>query len=451
VLHNPHYAGVFSYGRIKTRHTPEGKAKYTLLPPEKWHACIRDAHAAYISFEQWEENQKIMAGNAQAYGADRRSGPPREGPALLQGLILCGKCGRRMHVRYHHRFGRLEGTYHCDQQTRNAGQPPCQRVNGAAVDRAVAELLLRSFTPESVELTFQIQHELRQRDDAIDLMRRQHLQRLEYEATSARRRYMQVDPNNRLVADTLEADWNTKLRAVQQAQEDYQRQKETDAHLLGEEAKKQIITLATDFPRLWSNPNTSHKDKKRIVRHLIEDVTVTKAADRRILVQVRFRGGATETMQVDAPLPAPELYATSRQTIDRIDSLLDCYHDSGVAAVLNAEGHRGARGIAFSSASVGNIRRKHGLRSFSDRLHAQNLFTVKEIARKLDVSPGKAFVWAKKGILEAKLHPARKFYLCTLEPDTLRQRLTTEREERRMTRRLYEKTMNRLNEAQYEL
>jgi len=450
VLHNPHYAGVFSYGRIKTRHTPEGKAKYTHLPPEKWHACIRDAHAAYISFEQWEENQKIMAGNAQAYGADRRSGPPREGPALLQGLILCGKCGRRMQVNYRKRFQRLEGSYRCEL-TRNSGGSPCQSVSGRTIDQAVAGLLLRSFTPVAVELAFQIQHELRQRSDAIDLMRRQHLQRLEYEATSARRRYMQVDPNNRLVADTLEADWNTKLRAVQEAQEDYQRQKETDAHLLGEEAKKQIIALATDFPGLWSNPNTSHKDKKRIVRHLIEDVTVTKAADRRILVQVRFRGGATETMQVDAPLPAPELFTTSRQTIDRIDSLLDCYHDSGVAAVLNSEGHRSARGMAFSCASIGNIRRKHGLRSFTDRLHAQKLLTINEIARKLDVSLNTAFVWAKKGILEAKLHPARKFYLCTLDPDTLRQRLTSEREERRMTRRLYEKMMNRLNEAQYEL
>jgi DNA invertase Pin-like site-specific DNA recombinase len=450
MLHNPHYAGVFSYGRIKTRHTPEGRTKYAHLPPEKWHACIRDAHAAYISFERWEENQKILAGNAQAYGADRRSGPPREGPALLQGLVLCGKCGRRMQVNYRKRFQRLEGSYLCGL-TRNAGGPPCQSVSGRTIDRAVTELLLRSFTPESVELAFQIQHELRQRAEAIDLMRRQHLQRLEYEASSARRRYLQVDPSNRLVADTLEADWNTKLRAVQEAQEDYQQQKETDAHLLGEEAKKQIVALATDFRGLWSNPHASQKDRKRIARHLIEDVTVTKAADRRILVQVRFRGGATETMEVDAPLPAPELFRTSRQTIDRIDSLLDSYHDSGVAAVLNAEGHRGARGIAFSRASIGNIRRKHGLRSFTDRLHAQKLFTVKEIARKLDVSPGKAFVWAKQGILDAKLHPARKFYLCTLEPAIVRQRLKREREEGRMTRQLYEKTMNRLNEAQYEL
>ena len=451
MLHNPHYAGIFSYGRIKTRHTPEGKAKYTHLPPDKWHAFIRDAHAAYISFEQWEENQKIIAGNAQAYGADRRNGPPREGTALLQGLILCGKCGRRMHVRYHERFQRLEGNYWCEQQTRNLGQSPCQRVSGRVVDQEVAELLLRSFTPESVEIAFQIQHELRQRYEAIDLMRKQHLQRLEYEATTARRRYMQVDPNNRLVADTLEADWNTKLRAVQEAQEDYKRQRETDSYMLGEKEKNQIIALATDFPGLWNNPNTSCKDKKRIVRHLIEDVTVTKATDRSILVQVRFRGGATETMQVDAPKSAVELFTTSRQTIDRIDALLDSYHDSGVALVLNAEGQRTVHGQAFSCAAVGCIRRKYGLRSFSDRLHAQNLLTINEIARKLDVSLNTAFVWAKKGILEAKLHPAKKLYLCTLDPDTLRQRLTSEREEGRMTRRLYDKMMNRLNEVQYGL
>jgi DNA invertase Pin-like site-specific DNA recombinase len=451
VLHNPHYAGVFSYGRIKTRRTPEGKAKYTHMPPDKWHAYIRDAHAAYISFERWEENQKIIAANAQAYGADRRSGPPREGPALLQGLILCGKCGRRMHVRYHERSHRLEGTYRCEQKTRNSGQSPCQCINGTAIDRAVAELLLRSFTPAAVELAFQIQQELRQRGEAIELMRRQHVQGLEYEATIARRRYMQVDPDHRLVADTLEADWNMKLRAVQEAQQDYERQSQTDSHMLAEKERNQIISLAADFPALWNNPKTSHRDRKRIVRHLAEDVTVTKATDRSIVVQVRFRGGATETLTIDAPMSAVELFRTSRQTIDRIDALLDSYHDSGVAAVLNAEGCRGARGMAFSCASIGNIRRKHGLRSFTDRLHAQNLFTVNEIARKLDVSPGKAFAWAKKGILDAKLHPAKKLYLCALEPAIFRQRLKSEREQGRMTRRLYEKTMNRLNEVQYEL
>jgi len=450
MLHNPHYAGIFSYGRIKTRHTPEGTTKYTHVLQDKWHAFIRDAHAAYISFEQWEENQKIIAGNAQAYGADRRNGPPREGPALLQGLVLCGKCGRRMQVNYHKRVHGLEGCYLCGQQTRNAGQPPCQNIIGKVVDQAVSELLLRSFTPGAVEMAFHIQHELGQRDEAIDLMRRQHLQRLEYEAAASRRRYMQVDPANRLVADTLEADWNTKLRAVQEARQVYDGQKETDTHLMGEKEKNQITALATDFPGLWNNPNTSCKDRKRIVRHLIEDVTVTKAADRSILVQVRFRGGATETLQVDTPKSAVEQFTTSRQTIDHIDALLDSCHDSGVAAALNAEGHRTARGMAFSNATVGNIRRTYGLKSFSDRLHEQNLLTVNEIAQKLDVSLNTAFVWAKKGILDAKLHPSKRFYLCTLDPDTFRQRLTSEREGGRMTRLLYDKMMNRLNEVQCE-
>jgi DNA invertase Pin-like site-specific DNA recombinase len=451
MLHNPHYAGIYSYGRIKTRRTPEGTAKYTHPPPDKWHAFIRDAHPAYISFERWEENQKIIASNAQSYGVDRRNGPPREGPALLQGLLLCGKCGCRMRVSYHERSHRLEGTYRCDRQTRNVGQSSCQSIGARVVDQTVAELVLRSFTPGSVELAFQIQHELRQRAEAVDLMRKQNLQRLDYEAAAARKRYMQVDPSNRLVADTLEADWNTKLRAVQDAQEDYKRQSETDERMLGEEEKKRIIELATDFPKLWNDAHTSCKDKKRIVRHLIEDVTVTKAADRSILMQVRFRGGATDSMQVDSSKSAVELFITSKETIGRIDALLDSYHDSGVAAVLNAEGRRGARGMAFSGPSIGHIRRRYGLRSFSDRLHAQKLLTINEIARKLDVSLNTAFVWAKKGILEAKLHPAKKFYLCTLNPDILRQRLTSEREGGRMTRALYDKMMNRLNEVQYEL
>ncbi len=214
ILHNPRYAGIFSYGKVKTKRTPDGKMKYINMPQEKWHAFICDAHPAYISYEEWEENQKILAQNAQAYGVYKRKGPPREGSALLQGIILCGKCGRRMHVHYQKRSNKLEGNYWCEQYARNQGQPPCQRVSGRVIDDAVSELLLQSFTPLAVELAFQIQDELKQRYEALDRIRRQHIERLEYEENMAKRRYMQVDPDNRFVADTLEAEWNNKLRAL---------------------------------------------------------------------------------------------------------------------------------------------------------------------------------------------------------------------------------------------
>jgi DNA invertase Pin-like site-specific DNA recombinase len=451
ILHNPCYAGIYCYGKVKTRKTPEGKAKYTYMPKENWHAFIRDAHAAYLSYEEWEENQRILANNAQAYGVYRRNGPPREGSALLQGIVICGRCGRRMRVHYRSRAEMIQGDYRCEQHSRTLAQAPCQCISGTVVDEAVSKLVLESVTPLAVDLAFRIQNELKQRREALERIRAGQLQRLQYEANMARRRYMQVDPNNRLVADTLEAEWNTKLRAVQEAQEEHERQRKVDLHEMGENEKREIIALSTDIPKLWNNPKTLQQDKKRILRHLIDDVTLTKAPDRRIAVQVRFRGGATTMLEVMNPKPAPELFKTSKATIDRIDALLNCYHDSGVAAVLNAEGLRTPRGKLFRNATVGYIRRTYGLPSFYDRVHGQNNYTIKEVAQKLRLSYNTVYLWVKNRILDAEMHPARKLYLCKLEPDILRQRLTREYQSGRMTPQLHHKMMDRLNEVQYEL
>ena len=450
ILHNPRYAGIFSYGKMKTRRTADGTMKYLQIPQESWHAFIRDAHAGYLSYEQWQHNQHILEQNAQSYAADKRTGPPREGPALLQGIILCGVCGRRMHVHYRSRSRKLEGNYLCGQYARNRGLAPCQWVVGKAVDTAVSELLLQSFTPLAVDLAFQIQEELANRYELLDRVRRQHLERVEYEANMARRRYMQVDPENRLVADTLEADWNNKLRAVKASHEEYERQREKDLSVVGEKEKKEIIALATDFPRLWNNPKTSYQDKKRIVRYLIEDVTVTKAADRDIVIQARFKGGATKTFTVPALLPATELFKTSPEIIERVDTLLNSHHDSAVAAVLNAEGYRTPHGKVFRNATVGHIRRTYGLKSFYDRVLEQKNYTIKQIAKKLGVSYNTVYLWVKSRIIKADLHPGRKFYICKLNPENLKERLTSEYREGRTPKHFYNQIMNRLDEVQYE-
>jgi len=318
------------------------------------------------------------------------------------------------------------------------------------IDAAVSDLLLQSFTPLAVDLSFQIQDELRQRYEALDRIRRQHLQRLEYEANMARRRYMQVDPENRLVADTLEAEWNNKLRAVKDAHEEYEKQRQSDSHVIGEKEKKEIIALATDFPGLWNNLKTSHQDKKRIVRYLIDDVTVTKAANRSILVQVRFKGGARKTLGVPAPIPATELFTTSKEIINRIDTLLNSYHDSGVADVLNAEGYRTPHGNVFRNATVGYIRRTYGLRSFYDRFHEQKKYAIKEIAEKLGVSYNTVYLWVKNKTINAYLHTGRRFYICELNPENLKERLTSEYRAGKTSKHFYSKIMNRLNEVQYE-
>jgi DNA invertase Pin-like site-specific DNA recombinase len=214
VLHNPRYAGAFSFGRKQAQYV-NGKTSYLRMPRERWIAFIQDAHAGYISFKQWEANQAALLANAQARGQQRRASPPREGPALLQGLIVCGRCGGRMTVRYHQRRGQLLPDYLCQKESvERATESTCQVIPGTAVDDAVASLLLDTLTPVALEVALSVAADLEQRATEADQLRLRHVERARYEAGLARRRYLAVDPDNRLVADALEADTGTKSCAA---------------------------------------------------------------------------------------------------------------------------------------------------------------------------------------------------------------------------------------------
>ena len=184
----------------------------------------RDAHPGYITFHQFEQNLATLAANASARGTDRHLSPPREGPALLQGLVVCGRCGKRMAVRYHHRRGQPLPSYACERDAiKRALHPACQIIPGSRIDDAVGELLLDTLTPLALEVALAVASELDQRAAEADELRLKHIERARYDAELARRRYLAVDPDNRLVADALEADWNDKLRQLTQAQDDYDR------------------------------------------------------------------------------------------------------------------------------------------------------------------------------------------------------------------------------------
>ena len=171
---------------------------------------------------------------------------------------------------------------------------------------------------------------------------------------------------------------------------------------------------------------------------------------RDIIIQVRFKGGAVKTLKVPTPLPATELFKTSRKIIARVDTLLNSHHDSAVAAILNAEGYRTPRGKDFRNATVGHIRRTYGLKSFYDRVHEQKKYTINEIAKKLGVSYNTVYLWVKNKIVKAHLHTGKKFYICDLNPENLKQRLTSEYRAGRTPKHFYDQIMNRLNEVQYE-
>ena len=320
------------------------------MPREQWIALIRDAHPGYISWDQYETNQKLLLGNATAHGADRAAGPAREGTALLQGLAICGRCGRRMTVRYHTRRGVEVPDYQCMNRCIQDGAQRCQTMPGAVVDAAVASLLLDTLTPHALEVALTVQAELDTRAAEADALRRRHVERARHRADLARRRYLAVDPDNRLVADSLEADWNDALRALQTAREDYDRASAAAAATLTDELKDRIRSLATDFPALWSNPNTPQRDRKRMVRLLVDDVTLHKTD--RIHLHVRFRGGQTTSLVVAIPPKAWQVRQTHPDTLAALDRLLDTHTDAQTAEALNAAGHRSGEGKPFTARIV---------------------------------------------------------------------------------------------------
>jgi hypothetical protein len=415
VLHNPCYAGAFFYGRTRSRKKIDGTLAYERLPREQWHALLREAHAGYITWEEFEEHQRRLRVNAQALGQDRRQSPPREGPALLQGLILCGRCGMLMTVRYHqHAHERLVPDYVCQREGIEHGTGLCQRIVGGALDAAIGKLVVDSMTPMALEVALSVQEELTSRLEEADRLRYKQVERVRYEAELARRRFMQVDPDNRLVADSLEAEWNDKLRALAEAQAIYERGRQADREKFDGEHRARILALAADFPRLWNDPLTPQRERKRMIRLLIEDVTLIKG--QRITAHVRFKGGASQTLSLPLPLPATELWKTSPELVAEINRLLDDHTCGQIADIFNQRGLASPKGHRFHVDLVSRVAKEHGLQSRYERLRAKGLRTVSEIAAELRVTPQTVKIWRARGLLKA--YPFSDKNECLYEPLT---------------------------------
>ena len=399
VLHNPRYAGAFCYGRRQAKHIA-GKTSHLLVPREQWIALIPDAHPGYITFQQYEANLATLAANASTHGTDRQLSPPREGAALLQGLVICGRCGARMTVRYHHRGGRALPEYACQNDSiKRALHPACQIIPGSQLDEAVSQLLLDTLTPIALEVALSVAAELDERAQEADQLRQKHIECARYDAELARRRYLAVDPDNRLVADTLEADWNDKLRHLHNAQDEYGRARENGHGQLTAQQHQKVMALAQDFPRLWSDPATPQRERKRIIRLLIDDVTLLR--DQQITAHVRFKGAQTHTLTLPLPPTIGELRRTPAGMIDQIDRLLDEHTEADIARILNQQGDRSFDGKPFTATIVHRLRTSHRLTSRYDRLRATGTLTITEMAERLGVSNRTIKDWHAAGMLTA--------------------------------------------------
>jgi DNA invertase Pin-like site-specific DNA recombinase len=409
VLHNPRYAGAFFFGRSRTRTWPDGRSRTQQLPVEEWQVLIPNHHAGYISWEAYQDNQRRLRETAQSRGAERRKSPPREGPALLQGLVICGVCGRRMTVRYHERQGTLYPDYVCQSKYIEYGAALCQHLPGQGIDEAVVGLLLETMTPISLETALAVQQEILARQDAADALRGKQVERAQYEADLAAQRYRRVDPNNRLVAGTLEAEWNAALRTLQEAQQDYERHRQIDRLLIDNQVREQVMALTTDFPRVWHDAHTTHQDRKRLVRLLVEDVTLIKSEQ--VTLKVRFRGGATRVLRIPPALCCWQRWKTSPEVVQLIDTLLDEYTDHQIAAILNARHLHPGKGGTFHTGIVARVRRNYGLKTRYERLREAGMLTAEEMADILGVDRKTVLTWRRAGLLRGYAYNDKNCYL----------------------------------------
>jgi stress-induced morphogen len=303
-----------------------------------------------------------------------------------------------MTVRYHLHQGHLDPDYVCQREKIERGAPLCQSLPGKGVDAAITRLLLDTLTPISLEVALSVQQEITTRQEEADALRAQQVTRAQYEADLAGQRYRRVDPNHRLVASTLEAEWNAALHALQKAQEDYDHHRQADRQLIDEQLRSQIMALTTDFPRVWNDPHTTDRDRKRLVRLMLEDVTLIKTHE--VTLHVRFRGGATQTLTFPSARPPWQTYVTPPDVLQMIDSLLDQSTDDQVATILNQRGLHPGKGGAFQSRIIAHLRRDYGLKNHYDRLREAGMLTVGEMAERLAVSESTIKKWRREGLLQ---------------------------------------------------
>ena len=398
ILHNPRYAGCFTYGRHAYHHPPGGTQTRRPLPRSEWISFIPGAHPGYITLDQYDANLATLAANATAHGQDRRSGPPREGAALLQGIIICGRCGLRMTVRYHHRRDRDVPTYMCQRDGIENARPVCAAIPGEALDDAIGALLIDTLTPLAVEAALQVSAELEHRADQAAALRAAHVERAQYLADLARRRYLAVDPANRLVADTLEADWNTALRALNDAQDAYDKASQQHTGQLTAARKQRIQQLVTDLPAIWNDPATPQRERKRIARLLLTDVTATRTSDL-ITAHVRLAGGQDHTITVSPPQPVADQRRTPAEVVSAIDALLDQHTSGEIAGILNQQGLASGTGEPFHHLIIDHIIRAYRLRSRRQRLRDTGMLTLAETAAAHGVHNHTIKAWRRAGIV----------------------------------------------------
>jgi hypothetical protein len=327
-----------------------------------------------------------------------------------------------MTVRYHLRKGHQAPEYVCQSEGIQHGKRICQRIPGAGIDSAVGRFLLDTLTPLALETALAVADELAGRAADADRIRATAVQRAQYHADLARRRYLAVDPANRLVADQLEAAWNATLRELAEATDTYQRAHGDHNGPLSQAQRDTVTALACDFPALWDNPTTPMRERKRVIRLLVTDVTLARAD--RITVHIRLNGGQDHTLTLPIPLASWQIRQTPTDVVSAIDTLLEEHTDSEIAAILTSQGMVSGTGQPLHARLIRQIGKAYQLRSHTQRLRDEGLLTLNDIARQLAIHPHTVKKWRDAGLLTGRRANDKGEYLYQLPgPDLARPRI----------------------------
>jgi len=403
-LRNPTYAGAYAYGRRQARRVLADGAVHNrrteLIAREKWHTLLRDAHPGYISWEAHMENLKRLDENRARSERIDRKGAPKNGEALLQGLALCGRCGRRMRPVYHSRPG-----YECSRRPNAAGT--CWSVPAQRIDDKVVEIFLDAVAPPEIDLSLAVLKEVERQAAGVDRQWKLRLERARYEAERAERQYNAVEPENRIVARTLETRWNEKLQEFAQVEREYEEARRARKLEIGTDDKKAIMALARDLPKVWRAQTTTPAERKQLVRLLIQDVTLSPVdiPERSTRIRILWKTGATSEVFATRPIAGCK---TSEEVLALIRELAGQRRaDVEIAEELNRRGLKSGRSRSFTKQAITMIRSEYEIsagRPPGGRLPMPSRdtlgrYSLRALAARYDVTTHMIRYWVETGVL----------------------------------------------------
>lgn len=420
IVNNPAYAGAAVYGRTRWKKSENtGKMQGCNLPQQQWRYCVHDKFPAYISWETFERIQTMLRDNYSEYSRNKTRGVPREGKALLHGIMYCGECGHKMCVQY------KGGTrYICNHLKQQTAAPTCQYIGGDAIDDQVVAWFFEALVPAEIDAAGDILSAADEDHAKVLKARQQQVDRLRYESDLAQRQFLKSDPDNRLVTGELERRWEAALRELQSAEESLSRDQQcAPTYIIPADLIEMLRDIGPRLPELWNEGLLKTAQKKSLLRSLIDKVVMHRVAPDQIQLRVVWRGGATTEKIVTVNVGSFSSMSGAKEMEETIERMArEGKSDQTIADLLTSQGHRSPMADTVLKSTVRNVRISKGILHRPSQSHPRRVpgfLTIPQLAKKLGVSRSWIHDRIRNGTIKAEKDAKAKCYLFPDTPETI--------------------------------